>query len=163
MLRITWAMTKELEEGNSNLLQYSCLENSMDREAWRATVLGVAKSWPRLSSHTHTNMTRGTLLAGVGLGGDSPAGWDFPPCLQGILPQCQGDQGGISPVSQVQALWHTQCVVNNIAHAHDIWQEGPPHTQCRNLAEKILAILVTDLGLQVKTAQSCLTLRSCGL
>ena len=31
-------------EGNGNPLQYSCLENSMDREAWRATVRGVAKS-----------------------------------------------------------------------------------------------------------------------
>ena len=25
---------------------YSCLENSMDRETWQATVRGVAKSWP---------------------------------------------------------------------------------------------------------------------
>ena len=31
-------------EGNGNLLQYSCLENPMDREAWRAAVHGVAKS-----------------------------------------------------------------------------------------------------------------------
>ena len=30
-------------EGNSYLLQYSCLENSMDRGAWWATVHGVAK------------------------------------------------------------------------------------------------------------------------
>ena len=30
-------------EGNGNPLQYSCLENSMDREAWRATVHGVTK------------------------------------------------------------------------------------------------------------------------
>ena len=30
--------------GNGNPLQYSCLENSMDREAWQATVHGVAKS-----------------------------------------------------------------------------------------------------------------------
>ena len=30
-------------EGNGNPLQCSCLENSMDREAWRATVHGVAK------------------------------------------------------------------------------------------------------------------------
>ena len=29
---------------NANPLQYSCLENSMDREAWRATVHGVTKS-----------------------------------------------------------------------------------------------------------------------
>ena len=32
-------------EGNSNPLQYSCLENPMDRGAWRATVHGVTKSW----------------------------------------------------------------------------------------------------------------------
>ena len=31
-------------EGNGNPLQYSCLESSMDRGAWRATVHGVAKS-----------------------------------------------------------------------------------------------------------------------
>ena len=30
-------------EGNGNPLQYSCLENSMDRGAWRDTVHGVAK------------------------------------------------------------------------------------------------------------------------
>ena len=30
-------------EGNSNPLQYSCLENPMDRGAWRAAVRGVAK------------------------------------------------------------------------------------------------------------------------
>ena len=32
-------------EGNGNLLQYSCLENSMDRGALWATVSGVTKSW----------------------------------------------------------------------------------------------------------------------
>ena len=31
-------------EGNGNPLQYSCLENPMDRGAWRATFHGVAKS-----------------------------------------------------------------------------------------------------------------------
>ena len=30
-------------EGHSNLLQYSCLENPMDRGAWQATVHGVTK------------------------------------------------------------------------------------------------------------------------
>ena len=34
-----------LGEGNGNPLQYSCLGNSMDRAAWRATVYGVLKSW----------------------------------------------------------------------------------------------------------------------
>ena len=41
--------------GHGNPLQYSCLENSMDRGAWRATVQGVTKSWTRLSTHTHTH------------------------------------------------------------------------------------------------------------
>ena len=39
-------------EGNGNPLQYSCLENPMDRGAWWATVHGVAKSWTRLSDFT---------------------------------------------------------------------------------------------------------------
>ena len=37
-------------EGNGNPLQYSYLENSMDRGAWRATVHGVTKSRTRLSN-----------------------------------------------------------------------------------------------------------------
>ena len=36
-------------EGHGNPLQYSCLENLMDRGAWRATVHGVTKSQTRLS------------------------------------------------------------------------------------------------------------------
>ena len=32
-------------EGNGNPLQYLCLENTMDRGAWRATIYEVAKSW----------------------------------------------------------------------------------------------------------------------
>ena len=31
--------------GNGNPLQYSCLENSVDRGTWEATVHGVTKSW----------------------------------------------------------------------------------------------------------------------
>ena len=31
-------------EGNGNPLQYSCLENPMDRGAWQATVWGIPKS-----------------------------------------------------------------------------------------------------------------------
>ena len=39
-------------EGNGNPLQYSCLENPMDRGAWWATAHGVAKSRTRLSDFT---------------------------------------------------------------------------------------------------------------
>ena len=40
--------------GHDNPLQYSCLENPMDRGAWQTTVPGVSKSWKqlkRLSTH----------------------------------------------------------------------------------------------------------------
>ena len=39
--------------GNDNLLQYSCLEISMDRGSWQATVHGVAKSQTQLSRHKY--------------------------------------------------------------------------------------------------------------
>ena len=45
-------------EGNSNLLQYSCLENPMDGGAWWATVHGVAKSQTRLSDFTFFHFSR---------------------------------------------------------------------------------------------------------
>ena len=43
--------------GNGNPLQYSCLENPMDRGAWRVIVHGVARNWTLLkqpSTHAHT-------------------------------------------------------------------------------------------------------------
>ena len=44
---------------NGNLIQYSCLENSMDREVWWALVHGVTKEaghdLMQLSTHTHTH------------------------------------------------------------------------------------------------------------
>ena len=41
--------------GNDNRLQYSCLENPMDREAWLATVSWVSKSQTWLSDDKHTS------------------------------------------------------------------------------------------------------------
>ena len=41
-------------EGNGTPLQYSCLENPKDREAWWAPVRGVTKSWIQLSGFTFT-------------------------------------------------------------------------------------------------------------
>ena len=50
-MQATWVRSLGWEdspgEGNGNPLQYSCLDNSMDRGAWRATVHGVAKSQTR--------------------------------------------------------------------------------------------------------------------
>ena len=50
--------------GHGNPLQYSCLENPMDRGAWQTTPHGVAKSWTQLSEfHIHiTFSTHSALL-----------------------------------------------------------------------------------------------------
>ena len=57
-------------EGNGNPLQYSCLENPMNRGAWWATVHRVAKNQTWLSAraytHTHTHTHTHTLTHGPG-------------------------------------------------------------------------------------------------
>ena len=45
---------RSLGEGNGSPLQYSCLENPMDRGAWQAAVHGVAESQTRLRDFTFT-------------------------------------------------------------------------------------------------------------
>ena len=75
-----------LGEGNGTPLQYSCLENPMDRGAWWAAVRGVAKSRTRLSDfpftfHFHTvekeMATHSSVLAwripGMGEPGELPS------------------------------------------------------------------------------------------
>ena len=52
-------------EGNDNLLQYSCLENHMDRGSWQATLVqGVTKGWKHLKLlSTHARRQDGTWVA----------------------------------------------------------------------------------------------------
>ena len=49
-------------EGNGNPLQYSCLENSMDRGAWWATAHGVTKSQTQLSDSFSLSLSMGMLI-----------------------------------------------------------------------------------------------------
>ena len=44
-----------LGQEDHHLLQYSCLENPMDRGAWQATVHGVTRTELRAHTHTHTH------------------------------------------------------------------------------------------------------------
>ena len=52
-------------EGNGNPLQYSCLENLMDRGAWEATVCGVTKIQTRLKL-LNTQHTGGRIPFSLG-------------------------------------------------------------------------------------------------
>ena len=45
-------------EGNGNPLQYSCLENSMERGSWRATVHGIAKCWHDWATNSFTSRVK---------------------------------------------------------------------------------------------------------
>ena len=65
-------------EGNGNPLQYTCLENPMDKGGWRATVHRVAKSQARrkqLSMHVFvtTTVARGPLASRVARGVSGPS------------------------------------------------------------------------------------------
>ena len=48
--------------GNGNPLQYSCLENPMDRGAWRATAHGVTKSQTQLSDWAPKQKTQKIII-----------------------------------------------------------------------------------------------------
>ena len=52
---------RSLGVGNGNLLQYPCLESSLDGEAWQSTVHEATKSQTQLSMHTHTHTHTHTL------------------------------------------------------------------------------------------------------
>ena len=61
----TTAPPEKLGRGvrNGNPLQYSCLENSMDRGSWQTTVHGVTKSQTRLSKEDRGDVWRSLCLS----------------------------------------------------------------------------------------------------
>ena len=66
----TYKCTFWIRGGHSNTLQYFCLENPMDRGAWRAIVHGVTKSWTRLSdwAYKRTQLWSNFYIPGDGSG-----------------------------------------------------------------------------------------------
>ena len=74
--------------GNGNPVQYSCLENPMDRGAWRATVQGVAKSWTCLK-HLSTHLLPEGVLESVA--GHTQSTSQNPPVLT-------SDTEGVGPL-----------------------------------------------------------------
>ena len=58
-------LINEIREGNGNPLQYSCLENHMDRGAWWAAVYGVAQSRTRLTQLSSGSSNKGDDYADI--------------------------------------------------------------------------------------------------
>ena len=64
--RLIQGLGRSPGEGNGDRLQYSCLENPMDRGAWRAVVHRVTKSWTelkQLNMHVRIKSLRASQVA----------------------------------------------------------------------------------------------------
>ena len=111
--------------GDGNPLQYSCLENPMNRGAWEATVHGVAKSWTQLSDFTFINSfatpwpiaRQAPLSMGVSRQ-EHWSGWPCPP------PQVLPDPG-VEPASLILAgrFFTTKC--EDLMQLHVALEHGP--------------------------------------
>ena len=105
-------------EGNGTPLQYSCLENPMDRGAWWAAVCGVSKSWTRLSDFTFIfaflNWRRQwqptpVFLPGESLGRGSLVGWSLWGCTEPDTTEAmQQQQQNTTGTFIAWAPWHCQ-------------------------------------------------------
>ena len=96
----TWVRSLGWEDppggGHGNPLQYSCLENPMDRGAWRATVHGAAKSRSQLSTSTHTFEERERTTS-AGEPGTSPSSPGAGPWCRGVLSRFSRVQLFVTP------------------------------------------------------------------
>ena len=91
--------------GNGNPLQYTCLENPMDRGTWRATVHGVTKCQTllkRLSTHTHHGSMARTRFGAESHAPDSCSGLNSDPTHYPWIPDPH------HKVVQTRRLWGAQ-------------------------------------------------------
>ena len=74
-------------ERHGNALQYSCLENPMDKGDWQARVQRIAKSWTRLSDHprTHARTHARTQTALCSFLKTSRRQTSWPACLWNLM------------------------------------------------------------------------------
>ena len=105
--------------GHGNPLQYSCLENAMDRGTWQATVPGVAKSQTRLSTHAHTHKISLRIL---GLGHiSSMCYW-----LSDDLEHLDFYSGQSSVFPETSGLWQAEQIPIGFHHCRTLsaWSRG---------------------------------------
>ena len=99
-------------KGNVNPFGYSCLENPMDRGAWRAIVHGLAKSWTQLSdyeSESHAVVSNSLQPHGL----YSP--WNSP-----------GQNTGVGSLSLLQGMFLSQRSMWGLPHCRRILYQ-PSH------------------------------------
>ena len=89
--------------GDGNPPQYSCLENSMDRGAWWATIWGVAKSQTRLSEEDNTTRISTTAIARIELLSRVITGY-----LQRVIPGLENSSFLKAP-SMEPLGWFSKC------------------------------------------------------
>ena len=107
---------RSLGEGHGNPFQYSCLGNPMDREAWWATVHGLAKSQVRLSNSTTTNVV---LVSGAQQSGSVPLRTTRVPEPERLGPgRCMQPRAslGLFPVEQVAEALRAHASVICLQH-----------------------------------------------
>ena len=111
-------------KGNGNLLQYSCLENLMDRGTWQAIVHGVAKESDMTQQLKRTNWKRlkwflvfmafGTFLVAQGIGVHLP--------VQGtrVWSPVQGDPTKLR-ATKLMCHNHWACALEPKSHNYRVW------------------------------------------
>ena len=99
----------KMGEGNGTPLQYSCLENPMDRGAWWAAVHGVSKSWTRLSDFTFMHWRRKWQPAPVFLPGESQGRGAWWAAIYGVA------QG------RTQLKWLSSSSLSSFGHHKFLW------------------------------------------
>ena len=100
-------------EGHRNPLQYSCLENPMDRGAWWGTLHGVTKSQTQLSMHKH-KLDRSSVHESV---------------LTVSLPISLMDSG-VEPTIQSHPYWSLSSLFRCHSGLHQILNSALPHGLC---------------------------------
>ena len=130
---------RSLGIGNGNPLQYSCLENSMDRGAWWDTVHGVTNSQTRLIKWSHTHLfSRAAITKYHKLGGlnhrslffHNCRGWKFEIRVLVRLVSFQASFLGSQTSVLFQYLWWSSfctCLCPNVLiKTAVILDQGPP-------------------------------------
>ena len=91
-------------EGNGNPLQYSCLENPRDGNAWWAAVYGVAQSWTRLKrlSSSSSSSMKAEDLGDCGLRGAQCSRLVYKDSMKGAM---SGGRSGVHMAQTLGSCW----------------------------------------------------------